>query len=137
MDFPSELEVEIEVPKGGFVKRRDDGGIDYVSPFPSPFNYGSVPGTTSGDGDRLDAVVLGARLVRGARTRVPVVACIEFEDAGLSDPKYICSHGPLSRSDEALVVRFFSFYALAKGLLNGLRGKSGRTRYLGLRVPPR
>jgi inorganic pyrophosphatase len=67
--LPAELEVVIEVPLGGFIKRRDDGGIDFVSLAPCPFKYGSVPDTRSGDGDRLDALVLGPRLARGTRVR--------------------------------------------------------------------
>src|SRR6185295_18906867 len=111
----------VEVPRGSFIKRRDDGSVDFVSPVPCPFNYGSVPDTRSGDGDRLDAVVLGPRVARGARVRVKVVACVRFTDAGQDDPKLICSQGPLSRVDRARVTLFFAFYARAKGLLNRLR----------------
>jgi hypothetical protein len=96
--FPTfSVEVIIDVPLGGFVKRKDDGAIDFVSPAPCPFNYGSVPDTRSGYGDRLDAVVLGPRLPRGARVRVNVVARVRFTDAGQDYPKLICpgpSAGP-------------------------------------------
>lgn len=129
---PSELEVMIEVPRGTFVKRDDDGRLDYVSPLPCPFNYGSVPNTLSGDGDRLDAVVLGRALPRGARVRVPVVGLVHFVDAGLSDPKYICGHAGLSAGERRLVVGFFTAYAHLKGLLNRLRRKQGETRFDGL-----
>jgi inorganic pyrophosphatase len=130
--FPDELEVIIEVPRGGFVKRKDDGSVDFVSPAPCPFNYGSVPDTRSGDGDRLDAVVLGPRAARGTRLRRRVVACVEFVDAGLEDPKFICSVAPLSRADRLQIALFFGFYARAKGALNLLRGKRGETRYGGI-----
>ena len=43
----------------------------------------------SGDGDRLDAVVLGPRLAHGARARVNMVARVLFTDAGQDDPKLI------------------------------------------------
>jgi inorganic pyrophosphatase len=132
VDAPEELEVVIDVPLGGFIKRKDDGGIDFVSPAPCPFNYGSVPGTLSSDGDRLDALVLGPRLPRGARVRVKVVAWVRFTDAGQDDPKAVCSQRPLGRVDRAKVVAFFALYARAKGLLNRLRGKPGPTRYGGL-----
>jgi inorganic pyrophosphatase len=65
VEISEELDVVIEVPLGSFIKRRDDGRVDFVSPVPCPFNYGSVPDTLSGDGDRVDAVVLGPRLPRG------------------------------------------------------------------------
>jgi inorganic pyrophosphatase len=132
VELPEELEVVIEVPLGGFIKRRDDGSIDFVSPAPCPFNYGSVPDTRSGDGDRLDALVLGARLARGARVRRKVVARVRFTDAGRDDPKLVCSERPLGPVDRARIAAFFGFYARAKGLLNRLRGKTGPTRYDGI-----
>jgi inorganic pyrophosphatase len=131
VEFPDELEVEIEVPRGGFVKRTDRGSIDFVSPAPCPFNYGSVPGTLSGDGDRLDAIVLGASLPRGARVRVPVVGCVDFLDAGRADPKFVCSARPLGGRERLLIDGFFGLYARAKQLLNFVRGARGPTRYRG------
>jgi len=128
------IDVIIDVPLGSFVKRADDGAIDFVSPAPCPFNYGSVPDTRSGDGDRLDAVVLGPRLGRGARVRVNVVARVRFTDAGQDDPKLICSNRPLGRLDRAKVTTFFVFYARAKALLNRVRGKAGPTRFDGLEM---
>jgi inorganic pyrophosphatase len=132
VEHSDEIEVVIDVPLGGFIKRRDDGGIDFVSPVPCPFNYGSVPDTRSGDGDRIDALVLGPRLARGARVRLQVVARVRFTDAGQDDPKLVCSVRPLGRVDRARIAAFFGFYARAKGLLNLLRGKAGPTRYLGI-----
>ena len=40
---PPELEVVIEIPRGSFLKRGSSGRIDFVSPLPCPFNYGSAP----------------------------------------------------------------------------------------------
>jgi inorganic pyrophosphatase len=132
VETPDNVEVVIDVPLGSFIKRKDDGAIDFVSPAPCPFNYGSVPDTRSGDGDRLDALVLGPRLPRGARVRVPVVAHVRFTDAGQDDPKLICSQRPLGRLDRARISAFFAIYARAKGLINRLRGKAGATRYGGI-----
>ena len=129
---PTELEVVIEVPRGGFIKRTDAGSIDYVSPVPCPFNYGSVPDTRSGDGDRLDAVVLGPTLAQGSRVRVRVVAVVNFTDAGEDDPKYICCEAAPSRAELLLVEGYFRSYAGLKGVLNRLRGKRGATRFGGL-----
>lgn len=131
----SELDVVVDVPRGSFIKRDDDGRVDYVSPLPCPFNYGSVPNTVSGDGDRLDALVLGPRLPRGTRVRVPVRALVHFVDAGESDPKYVCASMPLSARDRFVVAGFFRSYAYLKGALNLLRGKRGETRYGGLQEP--
>jgi inorganic pyrophosphatase len=134
VDFPEQLEVVIEVPRGGFIKRKDDGGVDFVSPFPCPFNYGSVPNTVSSDGDRLDALVLGPRAARGARLVEKVVGCVRFIDAGLEDPKYICSARPLTTRDRLRVEAFFTFYARAKQALNLVRGKRGETAYRGIEL---
>jgi inorganic pyrophosphatase len=129
---PQELEIVIDVPRGGFIKHTDDGGIDYISPFPCPFNYGSVPGTLAGDGDRLDAIVLGPPRARGSRVRCQVVAVVRFTDAGQDDPKYVCAEHAASERELAQVERFFARYSWLKGMLNRLRGKRGATRYLGL-----
>jgi inorganic pyrophosphatase len=131
-----QLEVVIDVPRGSFIKRADDGKVDYVSPLPCPFNYGSVPDTVSGDGDRLDALVMGPRLAAGAKVVVPVRALVHFTDAGQSDPKYVCSAAPLSAAERATVKLFFRTYAYLKGALNLLRGKRGATRYGGMDEPP-
>lgn len=133
-DVNETLEVVIDVPRGSFIKRDDDGRVDYVSPLPCPFNYGSVPNTVSGDGDRLDALVLGPRLARGTRVTLPVLGLVHFVDAGESDPKYICGAGALGPRDRLLVALFFASYAYLKGALNRLRGKRGATRYGGIQA---
>jgi inorganic pyrophosphatase len=134
VDFPDRLEVVIEVPRGGFIKRKDDGGVDFISPFPCPFNYGSVPNTLSGDGDRLDALVLGPRVPRGALLIQAVVGRVRFVDSGQEDPKYICSGVPLTAGDRLRIASFFTFYARAKQVLNLVRGKRGRTVYEGIEL---
>ena len=62
---PPEVEVVIEIPRGSFVKRGSTGHIDFISPFPCPFNYGSVPNFLGLEGDLLDALILGPRLSLG------------------------------------------------------------------------
>ena len=126
-----ELTVIVDVPRGSFVKRGDDGAFDFASPFPCPFNYGHVPETRSEDGDGEDAVVIGPRLPRGSAATVTVRGRIGFLDAGCPDPKWICADAPLSSLQRAEVEAFFRFYAFVKGLINRVRGKVGATRYLG------
>ena len=58
----------IEIPRGSFIKRGSTWQVDFVSPLPCPFNYGSVPQFVGLEGDLLDAVVLGPRLPLGVRT---------------------------------------------------------------------
>ena len=73
---PPQVNVVIEVPRGSFLKRGSDGALDFVSPFPCPFNYGSVEGYLGLEGDMLDAVVLGPRLSRGSRVKVQAFGAV-------------------------------------------------------------
>ena len=54
---PPEVEVVVEVPRGSFLKRGSTGHVDFISPLPCPFNYGSVPSHIGQEGDLLDALV--------------------------------------------------------------------------------
>lgn len=123
---PLEVEVLIEIPRGSFLKRGSTGHIDFVSPLPCPFNYGSVPTHVGLEGDLLDAVVLGRRLPAGTRVRVPAWGAVTLTDRGLSDDKLICGATPLLPRQRHEVLRFFCFYARCKALLNFLRGRPGR-----------
>jgi inorganic pyrophosphatase len=123
---PPEVEVVIEVPRGSFLKRGSTGHVDFVSPLPCPFNYGSVPGYVGLDGDLLDAVVLGPRLRAGTRLKVRSWGAVTLIDRGLADDKLICSRKPLSIVDQQRVLRFFRFYARCKALLNWWRRRPGR-----------
>ncbi len=124
--------VRVEVPRGSFVKRSSAGHVDYVAPLPSPFNYGSVPGTRAPDGEPVDALLLGARCARDHEARCGVWAVVRFVDAGVPDPKLVCAVHPPSERDLAVVVGFFRAYAALKSALNRLRGVRGRTAYEGL-----
>jgi inorganic pyrophosphatase len=120
------VEVVIEIPRGSFLKRGSTGRIDFVSPFPCPFNYGSVPAFVGLEGDLLDAVVLGPRLALGSRVRVPAWGAVTLTDRGMSDDKLICSERPVNARERRMVLRFFRFYAVCKGLLNVVRRRPGR-----------
>jgi len=121
-----EVEVVIEIPKGSFIKRGSTGHIDFVSPFPCPFNYGSVPNYIGLEGDLLDALVLGPRLETGTLLRVSAWGAVTLTDRGMSDDKLVCSSSPLNEAQKQSVLRFFRFYAKCKGLLNVLRQRPGR-----------
>jgi inorganic pyrophosphatase len=123
---PVELTVRIEVPRGSFLKRGSTGRIDFVSPLPCPFNYGSVPALIGLEGDLLDAVVLGPRLPAGTELCTLAWGAITLTDRGMSDDKLICSASPLRAGQRQAVLRFFRFYARCKGLLNLWRHRPGR-----------
>jgi inorganic pyrophosphatase len=122
---PVEVEVIIEIPKGSFIKRGSTGHIDFISPLPCPFNYGSVPNYIGLEGDLLDAVVLGPRLQVGTLLRVKAWGAVTLTDRGMSDDKLVCSTYPPSAAQRRNVLRFFRFYASCKGLLNILRRQPG------------
>jgi inorganic pyrophosphatase len=123
---PPEVEVVIEVPRGSFLKRGSSGRVDFISPLPCPFNYGSVPGYLGLEGDLLDALVLGPRLPLGTRIRVKAWGAVTLTDRGMIDDKLVCSAHALTLSERRFVLRFFHFYAKCKGLLNFLRRRRGR-----------
>ncbi len=121
-----EVTVVIEIPRGSFLKRGSTGELDFVSPLPCPFNYGSVETHIGLEGDLLDAVVLGRRLPRGSRVTARAYGAVGLTDRGMYDDKLICSHYPVGAFQKVLVVAFFRFYAVCKHLLNLSRGRSGR-----------
>jgi inorganic pyrophosphatase len=121
-----ELEVVIEVPRGSFLKRGSTGRVDFISPLPCPFNYGSVPNYLGLEGDLLDAVVLGPRLPYGSLVRMKAWGAVMLTDRGMSDDKLICGDRPVDAEQRARVLRFFHFYAKCKGLLNIWRRRPGR-----------
>lgn len=115
------VEVVVEIPRWSFLKRGSTGGIDFVSPLPCPFNYGSVPDRIGGEGDLLDAVVLGPRLPVGTRLRIPARGAVGLAERGLYDDKLICSAHPVDDATLRRIVTFFRAYIQAKRLLNLLR----------------
>lgn len=130
---PAQVSVHVEVPCGSLVKWDSGGGVDFLSPVPCPFAYGSVDGLAGQDGDPLDALVLGGdSLARGQAVTCRVAGRVRFIDAGDRDDKWIClpvgrSAGPTRRELRRVRV-FFSVYARVKGGWHRLRGARGPTR---------
>lgn len=123
---PPVVEVLIEVPRGSFLKRGSTGEVDFISPLPCPFNYGSVPDYLGLEGDLLDALVLGPRLPFGTRIRVKAWGAVTLTDRGMSDDKLVCSDHSPSQWERQKVLQFFHFYAKCKGMLNIWRCRPGR-----------
>jgi inorganic pyrophosphatase len=120
------VEVIIEIPRGSFLKRGSTGKLDFISPIPCPFNYGSVPAFIGLDGDLLDAVVLGSRLPAGEKVKIHALGAVGMMDRGLYDDKLICSCVPIPPWKKQLILLFFMIYAKAKWLINLSRGCGGR-----------
>lgn len=136
--LPPRARVRVEVPRGSFAKRSATGRVEFLSPVPCPFHYGSVVDVLGADGDAQDAVIVGAPLhcARGSLHDLPVRACVRFVDEGLVDDKWICSEAPLRRSQELALITFFRFYGLVKVTNDRAKGKRGATGYRGfLRAP--
>ena len=120
------VDVIIEIPRGSFLKRGSNGKLDFVSPLPCPFNYGSVPAFIGLDGDLLDAVVLGPRLPAGTTLSVYAWGAIGMIDRGIYEDKLICALSPIPLWKQRLIFLFFMLYAKAKYLINLTRGSKGR-----------
>jgi inorganic pyrophosphatase len=123
--------VTIEIPRWSFLKRGSTGQLDFVSPLPCPYNYGSVPGWLGLEGDLLDALVLGPRLPRGAQVQVYVYGAMGLADRGLYDDKLICALAPPTAAQRARVLAFFRLYGRCKAILNLLRRRPGWTACVG------
>ena len=132
-----DVSVLIEVAAWSFTKRKADGTLDYISPLPTPFNYGSVPAVMGLDGDPLDALVLGPMLPRGASVHATIQSVALIVDAGLVDDKLICKRSPLNPAERVTLRIFFALYVLAKRVLYAFRGISEPTRFEGWADAPR
>ena len=125
--------IYIETPKGAFVKRNENLGIDFVSPFPCPFNYGHIKGEMGGDGDPLDALLLGERCSLGTEVVATVVGCVHFLDAGERDDKLImCIDRDPTEKEKRRIKRFFQWYAILKRISTLLRSITCQSTLLGI-----
>ncbi|MCA9575276.1 MAG: hypothetical protein R3B40_12065 [Polyangiales bacterium] len=134
--MPRVVRVRIEVPRGSFTKRAADGRIEFVSPLPCPFHYGSVVDVQGLDGDAQDALLLGRGGPRGTVHERPVRANVRFVDEGVPDDKWVCSAAPVSVAQERALVAFFRFYGVVKRVRDRLRGERGATGFLGFERLP-
>ncbi len=127
------MRVVIETPKWSFIKTEEVGGRfvrAFLSPIPTPFNYGYIKGTVGGDGSPLDIIVLGDRLDMGCEIDVDVIGRVMFIDNDVEDDKYIASLD--GRRHSLGIMLFFWFYAFFKLFRNFLSsGRWSVNRYLG------
>jgi len=133
----TEVMVHIEIAKNSTVKYEYDKELGALvcdrvlyGPFAFPFNYGYIPGTMSGDGDPLDAVVImDEPLVPGSYIKCRIIGCLETEDEKGEDAKLILvpakKVAPVSQDvnnlcdlPKALVDKIAYFYKHYKDLEN-------------------
>jgi inorganic pyrophosphatase len=132
MDLPDTATVRIEVSRFDFVKRGVDGTVDFVSPLPSFFSYGSVEGVAAADGDPQDALVVGAAPSRGSRVEYPVWGQVLFVDDGVADHKWVVGPNAPTPRQWSNVAHFFRVYAFAKRCMSLGRRSYGETVFNGV-----
>ena len=106
---PDTVNVVIEIPKNTNEKwevSKIDGSLENeffmgeprtINYLPYPINYGMIPRTVlplklGGDGDPVDAIVLGEALPRGEVVETKVLGLIKMRDMGEVDDKVITVH---------------------------------------------
>lgn len=106
---PDTVNVVIEIPKNTNEKwevSKIDGSLEHeffmgapriINYLPYPINYGMIPRTVlplklGGDGDPVDAIVLGDALPRGEVVETKVLGLIKMRDMGEVDDKVITVH---------------------------------------------
>ena len=125
---PPIVDIVIEIPRGSFVKVGSQGKVDFISPLPCPFNYGSVPDYVGLEGDLLDVLVLGPRLAAGTRLTLPAFGAVGLSDRGLYDDKLVCAQQTPGAWQRRGIIAFFHLYAVSKHGLNLCRRRPGLTR---------
>jgi len=128
------MRIVVETPKWSFRKIVCEGGEYkpvFISPIPTPFNYGLIEGSKGDDGMPLDVIIMGPRLDTGTAVDEAVIGRVGFIDDGRRDDKYIVSLDGKRHSTQ--IQLFFTFYSFAKlfiGLANHRR--LTQNRYTGM-----
>lgn len=117
------LRVVTEVMKEDNVKyeinKEGDLEVNRVIPggYIFPANYGEFEKTLADDGDPLDALVLGPRILPGKKVWVHPIAMLDMEDSGKRDCKVVChiANGgagkpPLTEELKGTITEFFKNY---------------------------
>jgi inorganic pyrophosphatase len=108
----------VETPKWNFIKiEHSIEGFKraFISPLPTPFNYGYIEGTLGEDGAPVDVIILGERKKTGERLDLGLIGKVRFVDDNKRDDKYIASINE-ARQEIAINI-FFRVYAIAKVVL--------------------
>ncbi len=112
------MQIVIETSKWSFrklVKTEDGFKPAFISPIPTPFNYGYIEDTLGEDGAPLDVIVLGPRHDSGERLDLSIIGRVNFIDDSRIDDKYIATLD--GRRHEIAIKVFFTFYVISKFFL--------------------
>ena len=118
LDEEEQLNVVVEIPAGRTEKwevRKSDGALiwDFKKGKPRvlkyigyPGNYGMIPQTlltqeSGGDGDPLDAIVLGPPILKGSIAKAKLIGVLKLLDKGEQDDKLVAvsQNSPLYKSN--------------------------------------
>lgn len=80
---------EVEKDTGNLSWEYKDGELRVINYLPYPGNYGMVPRTKMGDGDSIDAIVLGEAMERGSVVETRLIGVLDMLDGGETDGKLI------------------------------------------------
>jgi inorganic pyrophosphatase len=80
---------EVAKPNGQLALNYKKNKPRIIKYLPYPFNYGMIPNTLGGDGDSLDAIVIGNSIKRGEVVQVKVIGVLRLLDKGQQDDKII------------------------------------------------
>ena len=136
VEWAKQMSMVVEVTQGSRIKRNHTGRLDFVSPFVSPFNYGSICDTEAPDGEPEDAEFIGGPIVRGTVVTAKVLGRVKFIDNGVADHKWILGNYGFSDDAQESVASFFERYSKIKRVTGFMRCKTGKTVYLGVELSP-
>jgi inorganic pyrophosphatase len=112
------MQIVIETSKWSFrklVKTEDGFETAFISPIPTPFNYGFIEGTLGEDGAPLDIIVLGQKHDSGVLLDLSIIGRVNFSDDSRIDDKYIATMD--GRRHETAIKVFFTVYVISKFFL--------------------
>jgi inorganic pyrophosphatase len=122
------MKIVIETPKWSFrkIEKTEDGfKLAFISPIPTPFNYGFIEGTLGEDGAPLDVIVLGRRVDSWTHLNLGIIGRVDFIDDGKGDDKYIATLD--GKKHETAILLFFTLYTVAKFFLGLILYRSWTT----------
>ncbi|MBI2515243.1 inorganic diphosphatase [Candidatus Wolfebacteria bacterium] len=134
---PEKFNAVVEIPKGSEVKYEYDEDLDaikldwiFTNGFNFPFDYGYIPETRGGDGDHLDAFVLGSRSVAlGTIVECRAIGMIELLDRGEKDNKILAAPiaDPASQKYEKLDDLPFDYKTIFEEFFRELGAQKNKT----------
>jgi len=128
---------EVEKESGQIAWEYRDGEPRVVQYIGYPGNYGMVPRTLAGDGDTIDALVLGAPIARGEIVEARIIGVLEMIDEGEQDDKLIAvttdSHFGRVNNMEELDRHFRGVSTIIETWFENYKGSDFNVEIIGIR----